>query len=128
MEIGRDGCRVPLPWAAEGASFGFGDGGAHLPQPAWFGRYAVAAQDGAEGSTLEFYRQALKLRRELQTSEELEWLETGNADVLHFRRPGGWQSVTNFGMRPGGPARRRGAGQQRPARRTASCRPTPPPG
>ena len=97
VEIGRDGCRVPLPWSTEGSSFGFGDGGAHLPQPAWFSRYAVAAQAGVEGSTLEFYRKALRLRRELQTSEELEWLETGSADVLHFSRPGGWQSVTNFG-------------------------------
>ena len=80
VEIGRDGCRVPLPWAAEGSSFGFGDGGAHLPQPAWFGRYAVAAEDGVEGSTLEFYRQALKLRRELQTSEELEWHTAASPD------------------------------------------------
>ncbi|MDQ0755417.1 glycoside hydrolase family 13 protein [Arthrobacter sp. B3I4] len=97
VEVGRDGCRVPLPWAADGSSFGFGDGGAHLPQPEWFGRYSVAAQDNTEGSTLEFYRRALKLRRELQTSEELEWLETEHANVLHFRRYGGWQSVTNFG-------------------------------
>ncbi len=100
VEIGRDGCRVPLPWAAEGSSFGFGDGGAHLPQPAWFGRYAVAAEDGVEGSTLEFYRQALKLRRELQTSEELQWHTTASPAVLHFSRPGGWQTVTNFGDEP----------------------------
>ncbi|HET6240716.1 MAG TPA: alpha-amylase family glycosyl hydrolase, partial [Arthrobacter sp.] len=100
VEIGRDGCRVPLPWSAEGSSFGFGDGGAHLPQPAWFSRYAVAAQDGAEGSTLEFYRQALKLRRELQGAEELEWLPAASPEVLHFRRPGGWHSVTNFGGEP----------------------------
>ena len=100
VEIGRDGCRVPLPWAAEGSSFGFGDGGAHLPQPAWFGRYAVAAEDGVEGSTLEFYRQALKLRRELQTSEELQWHTTASPAVLHFSRPGGWQTVTNFGNEP----------------------------
>ncbi|MDR7084412.1 alpha-glucosidase [Arthrobacter ginsengisoli] len=99
VEIGRDGCRVPLPWAAEGPSFGFGDGGAHLPQPAWFSRYAVAAEDGVEGSTLEFYRQALQLRRELQTSEELEWHPAGPR-VLHFSRAGGWQTVTNFGDGP----------------------------
>jgi alpha-glucosidase len=97
VEIGRDGCRVPLPWKVEGTSFGFGDGGAHLPQPDWFSKYAVEAQDGTEGSTLELYRKALKLRRELQTDEELEWVETGNPEVLHFSRPNGWQSVTNFG-------------------------------
>ncbi|MBT2537000.1 alpha-amylase family glycosyl hydrolase [Arthrobacter sp. ISL-69] len=100
VEIGRDGCRVPLPWATEGASFGFGAGDAHLPQPEWFSRYAVDAQDGVEGSTLELYRKALKLRRELQTAEELEWVETGNSQVLQFSRHGGWQSVTNFGVVP----------------------------
>ena len=100
VEIGRDGCRVPLPWAVEGSSFGFGNGGAHLPQPEWFGRYAVAAEDGVAGSTLEFYRKALKLRRELQTSEELVWHAAAGPDVLHFSRPGGWQTVTNFGDAP----------------------------
>jgi alpha-glucosidase len=100
VEIGRDGCRVPLPWATDGTSFGFGSGDAHLPQPAWFARYAVDAQDGVEGSTLELYRKALKLRRELQTAEELEWVETANPEVLHFSRHGGWQSVTNFGAEP----------------------------
>ncbi|WP_426996648.1 glycoside hydrolase family 13 protein [Pseudarthrobacter sp. N5] len=97
VEVGRDGCRVPLPWSVEGTSFGFGDGGAHLPQPDWFSKYAVEAQDGTEGSTLELYRAALKLRRELQTEEQLDWHETGSADVLHFSRPGGWQTVMNFG-------------------------------
>ncbi|MFC4395047.1 glycoside hydrolase family 13 protein [Arthrobacter sedimenti] len=97
VEIGRDGCRVPLPWKLEGTSFGFGDGGSHLPQPDWFSKYAVEAQDGTDGSTLELYRKALKLRRELLTDEDLEWVENGNADVLHFKRPNGWHSVTNFG-------------------------------
>ncbi|WP_440201616.1 alpha-amylase family glycosyl hydrolase, partial [Actinotignum schaalii] len=46
VEKGRDGCRVPLPWSAEGTSYGFGpDGGAeaHLPQPAGWGSHAVDA-------------------------------------------------------------------------------------
>ena len=97
VEIGRDGCRVPLPWTAEGASYGFGDGDAHLPQPAWFSQYAVEVQDEQEGSTLELYRSALRLRRELQAAEELTWHESANLEVLHFTRPGGWQVVTNFG-------------------------------
>lgn len=97
VQIGRDGCRVPLPWKVEGRSFGFGEAGSHLPQPDWFSQYAVEAQEGTQGSTLELYRAALKLRRELQTAEDLEWVEDGNPDVLHFRRPGGWQVVANFG-------------------------------
>ncbi|WP_309068917.1 alpha-amylase family glycosyl hydrolase [Microbacterium sp.] len=99
-EIGRDGCRVPLPWTADGPSFGFGASGAHLPQPAWFSQYAVDAQDGDPASTLSLYRRTLSLRHELQAAEELEWIETGRDDVLRFRRPGGWQVVTNFGTEP----------------------------
>ena len=100
VEIGRDGCRVPLPWSAEGTSYGFGDGGAHLPQPKWFSDYAVEVQEQREGSTLELYRQALRLRREFQAAEELTWQESDNAEVLHFTRPGGWHVVTNFGEEP----------------------------
>ena len=53
-EKGRDGCRVPLPGAV-GESFGFGSGSAHLPQPAWFGRYAVERELADPDSTLQLY-------------------------------------------------------------------------
>lgn len=96
--LGRDGCRVPLPWTREGESFGFGSNGAHLPQPAWFADFSVEAEDGVEGSTLEMYRAALALRRQLQSAESLEWDERLSTDeVLAFERPGGWLSITNFG-------------------------------
>ncbi len=97
---GRDGCRVPLPWDSAGHSFGFGSGPAHLPQPAGFSGTAVAAQRGRAESTLETYSEALRLRRQLQTVEELSWVETGRDDVLHFVRPGGWHCVSNFGTEP----------------------------
>ncbi|MDQ1054288.1 alpha-glucosidase [Arthrobacter sp. SORGH_AS 212] len=100
VEIGRDGCRVPLPWSAGGSSFGFGPGGSHLPQPEWFAGASVEAQENREDSTLSLYRRALSLRWELQSAETLEWLETGRDDVLAFRRPNGWTSVTNFGTAP----------------------------
>lgn len=99
--LGRDGCRVPLPWTREGSSFGFGTGGAHLPQPAWFADFSVEAEDGVAGSTLELYRKALHLRGGLQGAESLTWdeqLSTG--EVLAFERPGGWLCVTNFGAEP----------------------------
>ncbi|MGG5170903.1 glycoside hydrolase family 13 protein [Pseudarthrobacter sp. J1738] len=100
VDVGRDGCRVPLPWTSTGSSFGFGDGGSHLPQPHWFADYSVQSQDGVEGSTLELYRKALKLRSQLQSEEKLEWLPSSSPDVLHFTRPNGWQCVTNFGTAP----------------------------
>jgi alpha-glucosidase len=96
---GRDGCRVPLPWATGGPSFGFSAGAAHLPQPAWFGPLSVQAQEHDPGSTLIMYRQALSWRRRFQAAEGLEWMPATNGQVLHFRRPGGWQCVTNFGPR-----------------------------
>nr|WP_314845239.1 glycoside hydrolase family 13 protein [uncultured Microbacterium sp.] len=98
--LGRDGCRVPLPWTASGESFGFGDGDSHLPQPAWFAEYAVDVEEKDPSSTLALYREALRLRHILQTGESLEWIETGRADVLRFARPNGWQVVTNFGSEP----------------------------
>ena len=97
---GRDGCRVPLPWVADGDSYGFGSGAGWLPQPAGFAPLAVAAQLDDPGSTLSLYRRALALRHELQTDETLDWVPTGAADVLHFARPGGWECVTNFGTEP----------------------------
>src|SRR5580658_5670498 len=96
-EKGRDGCRVPLPWTTGGPSFGFSTGAAHLPQPTWFGPLSVEAQEHDSASTLALYRQALSWRRQLQAAESLEWMPGTNGQVLHFRRPGGWQCVTNFG-------------------------------
>lgn len=100
VDVGRDGCRVPLPWTKDGESFGFGFGGAHLPQPAWFGDHAVEVQEGDSASNLSFYRRALALRRELQGEEDFEWVDESSTDVLHFTRPSGWHSVTNFGSIP----------------------------
>ncbi|WP_130177908.1 alpha-amylase family glycosyl hydrolase [Cryobacterium sp. SO1] len=96
-EKGRDGCRVPLPWTATGPSFGFGPGGAHLPQPVWFSEYAAEVQSVDPASTLSFYRSALAARRVLQSAEQLTWHAPGAADVVQFERPGGWLCVTNFG-------------------------------
>jgi alpha-glucosidase len=66
-EIGRDGCRVPLPWSGDLPGYGFSDalnGQAQpwLPQPESFGPLAADRQDGVEGSTLELYRAALAFR------------------------------------------------------------------
>jgi len=96
-EVGRDGCRVPLPWESTGSSFGFGGGAAHLPQPPWFAAASVAAQRHDPASTLSLYRAALRLRRELQAAEQLEWTTDAADEVVAFVRPGGWEVVTNFG-------------------------------
>ncbi len=77
VDLGRDGCRVPLPWTREGSSFGFGAAGAHLPQPEWFAAASVQDEEADPASTLTLYRRALALRHELQGPEALTWVETG---------------------------------------------------
>lgn len=96
LEKGRDGCRVPLPWTATGPSYGFSSAGAHLPQPREYGALSMQTQSKVKGSNLDIYRTALKLRKKLQTTEEFEWVKTGDPQVLHFSRKNGWHCIINF--------------------------------
>ncbi len=64
--VGRDGCRVPLPWSGTEPPYGFGVDGAKpwLPQPATWRELSVEAQDGDPGSTLTFVKRALAQRKQ----------------------------------------------------------------
>ena len=82
---GRDGCRVPIPWVADAPSYGFGPTEkSWLPQPPSYGELAVDRQSGVEGSTLELYRELLRLRREHRVGRgRLTWVDLGDS-VLAF--------------------------------------------
>jgi len=102
--LGRDGCRVPLPWSADGSSFGFGPDGAQapwLPQPADWGSYSVAVQEDDPTSSLVLYRRALAIRAAHPAlgDGELEWVEAG-PDILAFSRDPGFACWVNFGTAP----------------------------
>ncbi|MPZ27046.1 MAG: hypothetical protein GEV12_11685 [Micromonosporaceae bacterium] len=100
--LGRDGCRVPLPWAGQEPPFGFGPDGSTpwLPQPAGWAALTVAAQRADPDSTLSLYRTALRLRRELRLGRgPIHWPEPPGPDVLLFARPG-LVSITNCGTAP----------------------------
>ncbi|NDC19366.1 MAG: alpha-amylase, partial [Microbacteriaceae bacterium] len=74
--VGRDGCRVPLPWeAGANESNGFSTTGASwLPQPASYKRYARSEQEGVAGSTLELYKRLLKERKAFDLGNgEFRW-------------------------------------------------------
>jgi len=71
-------------------------GVSHLPQPEWYGAYAVSVQEADSGSTLNLYRRALDLRCYLFAAGDLGWVES-EPSVLHFARSGGVRCVTNFG-------------------------------
>jgi alpha-glucosidase len=99
--IGRDGCRVPIPWEGTAPSYGFGPGEkSWLPQPDYFADLSVAAQTGVADSTLEMYRSALRIRRDQPGlgDGELEWLDSPQ-DVVAFAR-GSITVVANMGDRP----------------------------
>ncbi|WP_458113295.1 glycoside hydrolase family 13 protein [Arthrobacter sp. R1-13] len=75
--LGRDGCRVPLPWSAEEPHNGFGNGQEPwLPQPESFKQLARDAQAASPSSHLNLYRRMLSTRRELGLGAgSLSWLE-----------------------------------------------------
>jgi len=98
-EKGRDGCRVPLPWLKSAPFFGFSTQSSHLPQPTWFGEFSVEKQDTETNSFLNFYRDALMLRKENQCDESFEWISNSNEEVLQFKRSNGWQCVINFSQK-----------------------------
>ena len=85
-ELGRDGARVPLPWAPVGDGLGFGPD-PWLPQPESFAGITVDHQLGDPQSTLNLYRRALELRHELELgTAEFAWhpLSEGDQDVLAY--------------------------------------------
>ena len=87
VEVGRDGCRVPLPWSSTGASLGFGSDGAWLPQPAHWAELAVSEQESDPHSMLALYRSALAQRRAQPAlhGSEMRWVAAPD-EVLHWRR------------------------------------------
>ena len=100
-ELGRDGCRIPLPWAAGEPAFGFSPTGATwLPQPPEFAPLALDRQRGVPGSTYELYRAVLRLRREHALgSGDLTWITGYPDDVLAFTVRG-LLVVANLGGTP----------------------------
>jgi alpha-glucosidase len=101
-EPGRDGCRVPMPWSGSEPPYGFGPGEGQpwIPQPDDWASLTVEAQAADPTSTLAFYREALRVRRDFAWSagDEVEMLDLG-ADILAFRR-GPLTVVLNCGTTP----------------------------
>jgi alpha-glucosidase len=93
QRVGRDGCRVPLPWEMGNAANGFNQTGkAWLPQPASYATLSRDQQVGKPDSTLTMYQEALKLRSELKLGEgSFDWVsqdevltyQNGNLRVVH---------------------------------------------
>lgn len=101
--VGRDGCRVPLPWeSGVGAANGFNQTGkSWLPQPEIYAEYARDRQEGVAGSTLELYKHALKLRKQLGLGDgAFEWAAEFVGEQSLGYRNGDILVVHNFGHAP----------------------------
>lgn len=103
QRVGRDGCRVPLPWeSGVGAANGFNETGlSWLPQPEIYAEYARDRQEGVSGSTLELYKHALRVRKDLALGDgSFEWVpEFTSLTALGYRN-GDVLVIHNFGRDP----------------------------
>lgn len=104
LELGRDGCRVPMPWTRDARAYGFNTtGSAWLPQPEGYSDLAVDAQTGIAGSTLELYRSLLTLRKERALGRAaLAEIEDLGEDVLGYvaTAPGGERTLVIANLSP----------------------------
>jgi alpha-glucosidase len=101
--VGRDGCRVPLPWEAGiGAANGFNSSGkSWLPQPEMYSEYSRNLQEHDPNSTLSLYQAALDLRKQFGLGEGSFSWEQGLTDSQTLTYQNGEILVIhNFGSVP----------------------------
>jgi alpha-glucosidase len=104
LDPGRDGCRVPLPWAGERPPYGFSREGSDAPwldPPGDWASLTVAAESADETSMLSLYRTGLRVRRAGPWAGDggLRWLE-GPESVVIFARGERFICLVNFGPEP----------------------------
>ena len=62
----------------------------------------VAKEDGDDLSTMNLYRQVLRIRREMQDQTgKMSWVGEPSDSVVHLRRPGGWEILMNMSAEDG---------------------------
>jgi alpha-glucosidase len=100
---GRDGCRVPIPWAGLRPPYGFSPDGAKQPwldQPDGWAPLTVAAQADDPESMLSLYGNGLRIRRTRPWGAgPFRWLDAGG-ESLSFARGDAFVCLVNFGPEP----------------------------
>jgi alpha-glucosidase len=101
---GRDGSRVPLPWAGTEPPFGFSPFGAAaapwLPQPKEWRDLTVAAETANPDSMLRLYREALRIRRSDPAFGDtpLTWRQAPDGVLAFDRGAAGSHDVGGAGL------------------------------
>ena len=93
--VGRDGCRVPLPWENGPPGFGFTPGTPWLPMPDEWRELTVEAQAERDDSTLSLYRRALAAR----PTGAFAWRESPPGTLV-FERGSGFVCAVNVDGAP----------------------------
>ncbi len=86
---GRDGCRTPMPWEADGKNFGFTENDdPWLPVDERYQSLAVSVQEGREDSLLNYFRFFLKWRNRQPALKygSIELIEAGDSILSFVRR------------------------------------------
>lgn len=87
--IGRDGCRVPLPWDDTQPGMGFGPSTeTWLPQPQGYAALSVRRQAGDPTSPLARYQDMLSLRRRHRLGSGQWQMLEAEAELLAFDNDG----------------------------------------
>lgn len=100
---GRDGARIPIPWDSSN-QFGFTDGKPWLPIPESWSSKSVAYQEEDKNSSLNFYRESLRVRSNhsaLKPSSDykIHWLDVPDG-VIGFQRLPGFTLFANTTSEP----------------------------
>jgi alpha-glucosidase len=101
---GRDGCRVPIPWADARPPYGFSPDGAAPPwldQPGDWASLTVESQSSDPSSMLSLYRDGLRIRRTAPwgQSASISWLDAPEK-AFAFARGERFACLVNFGPDP----------------------------
>jgi alpha-glucosidase len=97
---GRDGARVPLPWAGTVPPYSFTESRqpTWLPQPTGWESFTVESENADPRSTLNLYRTLLHDRKQL--SGAVTFIDSGDSDVMIFSRAQGFHCAINTGTDP----------------------------
>jgi alpha-glucosidase len=89
-EVGRDGCRTPMPWDADLPNLGFSEAEPWLPAATEHRGLTVAEQEADPDSNLAFARQMIALRKSspAMTLGEIAFLDTPAPTLAFVRRHG----------------------------------------
>ncbi|QTH60224.1 glycoside hydrolase family 13 protein [Corynebacterium hindlerae] len=82
-ELGRDGCRIPLPWESTKPNFGFTTAeSTWLPQPTDWEAFCVDVQANDPDSDLNYFKKLFSLRKEFELGRgSLQKFDAGSGSL-----------------------------------------------